>query len=236
MALTRCAAMEAAPAGVRVNCVAPSLATHPFLSKVMPQDLLDELETREAFGRGAEPWEVANSDRVPRERLRLLPDRRGRLRQQPAPLSAGRRSPMPTVFKSPAELASAIGKPLGKSEWLDDHPGADRSLRRGDRRPPVDPRRSGARGAGALRQDHRARLPHAVAGELLPAPDRRGARHLDGDQLRRRPPALSRAGAGRLARARQRGADRGRDAEGRLRAGEDPRHASRSRAASAPAA
>jgi len=61
MALTRCAAMEAAPAGVRVNCVAPSLATHPFLSKVMPQSLLDELETREAFGRGAEPWEVANT-------------------------------------------------------------------------------------------------------------------------------------------------------------------------------
>jgi 3-oxoacyl-[acyl-carrier protein] reductase len=61
MALTRCAAMEAAPAGVRVNCIAPSLATHPFLSKVMPQDLLDELETREAFGRGAEPWEVANT-------------------------------------------------------------------------------------------------------------------------------------------------------------------------------
>jgi len=25
---------------------------------------------------------------------------------------------MPTVFKSPLELASAIGKPLGKSEWL----------------------------------------------------------------------------------------------------------------------
>jgi 3-oxoacyl-[acyl-carrier protein] reductase len=61
MALTRCAAMEAAPSGVRINCVAPSLATHPFLSKVMPQDLLDELETREAFGRGAEPWEVANT-------------------------------------------------------------------------------------------------------------------------------------------------------------------------------
>ena len=36
MALTRCAAMEAAAAGVRVNCVAPSLAMHPFLSKVMP--------------------------------------------------------------------------------------------------------------------------------------------------------------------------------------------------------
>ncbi len=61
MALTRCAAMEAAASGVRINCVAPSLATHPFLSKAMPQDLLDELATREAFGRGAEPWEVANT-------------------------------------------------------------------------------------------------------------------------------------------------------------------------------
>src|SRR5256714_10026609 len=35
MALTRCAALEAAPAGVRVNAVSPSLATHPFLTKVM---------------------------------------------------------------------------------------------------------------------------------------------------------------------------------------------------------
>ena len=61
MALTRCAAMEAASAGVRVNCVSPSLATHPFLAKVMPQELLDELERGEAFGRGAEPWEVANT-------------------------------------------------------------------------------------------------------------------------------------------------------------------------------
>jgi 3-oxoacyl-[acyl-carrier protein] reductase len=61
MALTRAAAMEAASAGVRVNCVSPSLATHPFLAKVMPQELLDELERGEAFGRGAEPWEVANT-------------------------------------------------------------------------------------------------------------------------------------------------------------------------------
>ena len=60
MALTRCAAVEAAPAGVRVNAVAPSLAMHPFLSKVMSEDVLDELVTREAFGRSAEPWEVAN--------------------------------------------------------------------------------------------------------------------------------------------------------------------------------
>jgi 3-oxoacyl-[acyl-carrier protein] reductase len=27
----------------------------------MPQDLLDEPERGEAFGRGAEPWEVANT-------------------------------------------------------------------------------------------------------------------------------------------------------------------------------
>ena len=60
MALTRCAAIEAADAGVRVNAVAPSLATHPFLTKVMSDDLLAELEAKEAFGRGATPWEVAN--------------------------------------------------------------------------------------------------------------------------------------------------------------------------------
>lgn len=60
MALTRCAAIEAAPAGIRINAVAPSLALHPFLQKSAPKELLDELETREAFGRAAEPWEVAN--------------------------------------------------------------------------------------------------------------------------------------------------------------------------------
>jgi 3-oxoacyl-[acyl-carrier protein] reductase len=60
MALTRCSALEVAEHGVRVNAVAPSLATHPFLAKVTPQDLLDALEAREAFGRGAAVWEVAN--------------------------------------------------------------------------------------------------------------------------------------------------------------------------------
>jgi 3-oxoacyl-[acyl-carrier protein] reductase len=60
MALTRSAAIEAAPHGVRVNAVAPSLAMHPFLAKVTTDDLLDELTQREAFGRAAEPWEVAN--------------------------------------------------------------------------------------------------------------------------------------------------------------------------------
>lgn len=60
MALTRCAAIEAATAGVRINAVAPSLAMHPFLEKVTSRELLSELERREAFGRAAEPWEIAN--------------------------------------------------------------------------------------------------------------------------------------------------------------------------------
>lgn len=60
MALTRCAALEAAPHGVRVNAVAPSLAMHPFLAKTTTDELLAELTEREAFGRAAEPWEVAN--------------------------------------------------------------------------------------------------------------------------------------------------------------------------------
>ncbi len=60
MALTRCAAVETARSGVRINAVAPSLAMHEFLSKVTPSGLLKELTEREAFGRAAEPWEIAN--------------------------------------------------------------------------------------------------------------------------------------------------------------------------------
>ncbi len=60
MALTRCAAIEAAPHGVRINAVAPSLAMHAFLAKATTEETLAELTQREAFGRAAEPWEVAN--------------------------------------------------------------------------------------------------------------------------------------------------------------------------------
>lgn len=60
MALTRCAAMEAAEFGVRINAVSPSIAMHAFLNKVTSDDVLDELVSREAFGRAAEVWEVAN--------------------------------------------------------------------------------------------------------------------------------------------------------------------------------
>lgn len=60
MALTRCAAIEAAARGVRINAVSPSLAMHANLAKVTSDDLLAELTRREAFGRWAEPWEIAN--------------------------------------------------------------------------------------------------------------------------------------------------------------------------------
>ncbi|MFC9532501.1 SDR family oxidoreductase [Streptomyces sp. NPDC056975] len=60
MALTRCAAIEAAAYGVRVNAVSPSLAMHPHLVKVTSAELLAELTEKEAFGRYAEPWEIAN--------------------------------------------------------------------------------------------------------------------------------------------------------------------------------
>jgi 3-oxoacyl-[acyl-carrier protein] reductase len=49
MALTRCAAAEAAPSGV-----------HPFLNRAIPDEDLAILRRRELFGRGAETWEVAN--------------------------------------------------------------------------------------------------------------------------------------------------------------------------------
>jgi 3-oxoacyl-[acyl-carrier protein] reductase len=60
MALTRCAAIEAADAGVRVNAVAPSLAMHENLEKVMDRDTLAGLVGLEAFKRSATLEEVAN--------------------------------------------------------------------------------------------------------------------------------------------------------------------------------
>jgi 3-oxoacyl-[acyl-carrier protein] reductase len=60
MAFTRCAAIEAAAHNVRINAVSPSLAMHPFLAKVTTQETLDKLVEREAFGRPAEVWEIAN--------------------------------------------------------------------------------------------------------------------------------------------------------------------------------
>ena len=60
MALKRCSAMEAAQSGIRVNAVSPSIAMHDFLRKTSSPELLERLASREAFGRAAEVWEVAN--------------------------------------------------------------------------------------------------------------------------------------------------------------------------------
>ena len=60
MALTRCAAIEAAESGVRVNAIAPSLAMHENLEKVMDGETLKSLVQLEAFKRSATLEEVAN--------------------------------------------------------------------------------------------------------------------------------------------------------------------------------
>lgn len=59
MALTRCSAIEAVEFGVRINAVSPSIARHKFLEKTSSTELLDRLSEGEAFGRAAEPWEIA---------------------------------------------------------------------------------------------------------------------------------------------------------------------------------
>ena len=90
MALTRCAALDLAPHGIRVNAVSPSLAMHPFLAKVTS----DELLARAQAARGVRPRGRAvggrQRDGVPGQRLLVVPDRRGRLREQPACLSRRR--------------------------------------------------------------------------------------------------------------------------------------------------
>src|ERR1700761_1833608 len=62
LALTRCAAIEAAPDNIRINAVVPSLALHSYLEKVSdPAHLQTLIRTNEAFGRSAEPWEIGNT-------------------------------------------------------------------------------------------------------------------------------------------------------------------------------
>ena len=92
MALTRCAALDVAPYGIRVNAVAPSLAMHPFLAKVTSDELLAELKQREAFGRAAEPWEVANVMVFLASRLLVVPDRRGHLGVESASVTTSTRA------------------------------------------------------------------------------------------------------------------------------------------------
>lgn len=60
MAFTRCSALEAAEHSVRINAVSPSIALHEFLKKAASADMLEQLASKEAFGRAAEVWEIAN--------------------------------------------------------------------------------------------------------------------------------------------------------------------------------
>ncbi|WP_372445928.1 SDR family oxidoreductase, partial [Streptomyces beijiangensis] len=59
-ALTRTPYSAHYAAAQRVSAITPSLAMHPHLVKVTTPELLAELTAKEAFGRYAEPWEVAN--------------------------------------------------------------------------------------------------------------------------------------------------------------------------------
>lgn len=59
MALTRSSAMDVAEYGIRVNAVSPSIAMHANLAKSAPPELLERLSANEAFGRAAEPAEIA---------------------------------------------------------------------------------------------------------------------------------------------------------------------------------
>jgi len=60
LALTRSAAMEAAPHGVRVNAIAPTLAMHPFIEKVADPEVLAHWISVQPQKRAAEPREIAD--------------------------------------------------------------------------------------------------------------------------------------------------------------------------------
>jgi len=61
LALTRCAALEAAEFGVRVNAVVPTLAMHPHLARVAEPRYLEEMIALQPQGRAAEPREIADA-------------------------------------------------------------------------------------------------------------------------------------------------------------------------------
>ena len=65
MALTRCAAAEAAAAGVRVNAVSPSLAEHPFLNRAIPDEDLAVLRRRGTLRPGRRDVGGGQRDRLP---------------------------------------------------------------------------------------------------------------------------------------------------------------------------
>ena len=91
MALTRCAAIDLAPHGIRVNAVSPSLAMHPFLAKVTSDELLARAQAAGGLRPGRRALGGRQRDGLPRQRLRVVHDRRGRRRLEPAGVSHDRR-------------------------------------------------------------------------------------------------------------------------------------------------
>jgi len=59
MALTRCAAAEAGPHGVRVNAIAPTITAHENLARAVDADTLAGWAAAQPQRRAAEPFEIA---------------------------------------------------------------------------------------------------------------------------------------------------------------------------------
>ena len=73
---------------MRVNAVAPSLAMHAHLAKVTTEELLAELDDTRGVRPGRRAVGGRERHRVPRQRPRVVHDRRGRLGQLATPLTA----------------------------------------------------------------------------------------------------------------------------------------------------
>ena len=84
---------------------------HAFLSKVTTDELLDELTEREAFGRAAEPWEVATVIAF------LASDYSTYMTGEVVSVSSPAR--VCISFATLDELRGAAGRHLGWTDWID---------------------------------------------------------------------------------------------------------------------